>query len=78
MERNFSGVCRHAGWCRPFPEDSDGRATQAYMPTHIQTKKIDSAAQLRRAPPLGHLFAYLLASNFIAPMQVPAALKADA
>ena len=26
-----------------------------------------SAAQLRRAPPLGHLFAYLLASNFIAP-----------
>jgi len=30
-----------------------------------------SAAQLRRAPPLGHLFAYLLASNFIAPMQVP-------
>jgi len=30
-----------------------------------------SGAQLRRAPPLGHLFAYLLASNFIAPMQVP-------
>lgn len=37
-----------------------------------------SAAQLRRAPPLGHLLAYLLASNFIVPMQVPAALKADA
>jgi hypothetical protein len=37
-----------------------------------------SVAQLRRAPPLGHLFAYLLASNFIVPMQVPAALKADA
>ena len=36
-----------------------------------------SAAQLRRAPPLGHLFAYLLASNFIVPMQVPAALRAD-
>jgi len=31
-----------------------------------------SAAQLRRAPPHGHLFAYLLASNFIVPMQVPA------
>ena len=31
-----------------------------------------SASQLRRAPPLGHLFAYLLASNFLAPMQVPA------
>ena len=27
--------------------------------------------QLRRAPPLGHLFAYLLASNFLVPMQVP-------
>jgi hypothetical protein len=37
-----------------------------------------SAAQLRRAPPLGHLLAYLLASNFIVPMQAPAALKADA
>jgi hypothetical protein len=37
-----------------------------------------SAAQLRCAPPLGHLFAYLLASNFIVPMQAPAALKADA
>jgi hypothetical protein len=30
-----------------------------------------SASQLRRAPPLGHLFAYLLASNFLVPMQVP-------
>jgi len=37
-----------------------------------------SAAQLRLAPPLGHLFAYLLGSNFIVPMQVPAALRADA
>jgi hypothetical protein len=37
-----------------------------------------SASQLRRAPPLGHLFAYLLASNFIVPMQAPAALRADA
>jgi len=27
---------------------------------------------------LGHLFAYLLASNFIVPMQVPATLRADA
>jgi hypothetical protein len=35
-----------------------------------------SAAQLRCAPPLGHLFA--IASNFTVPMQVPAALKADA
>jgi hypothetical protein len=37
-----------------------------------------SASQLRRAPPLGHLFAYLLASHFIVPMQVPAAQRADA
>jgi hypothetical protein len=37
-----------------------------------------SAAQLRRAPPLGHLFAYLLASNFIVPMQAHSALRADA
>jgi hypothetical protein len=32
-----------------------------------------SAAQLRRAPPLGHLFNYLLGSNFLVPMPVPAA-----
>ena len=37
-----------------------------------------SASQLRRAGPLGHLFAYLLASNFIVRMQAPAALRADA
>jgi hypothetical protein len=37
-----------------------------------------SATHLRRAPPLGYLFAYLLASNFIVPMQVPAALRTDA
>jgi hypothetical protein len=30
-----------------------------------------SADQLRRAPPLGHIFAYLLASNFLVPMPVP-------
>ena len=32
-----------------------------------------SAAQLRRAPPLGHLFDYLVASNFLIPVPVPAA-----
>ena len=37
-----------------------------------------SAAQLRRAPPLGHLYNYLLASNFLVPMPVPAAPNADA
>ena len=42
------------------------------------TNRWVSASQLRSAPPLGHLFAYLLASNFIVPMQVPTALRADA
>jgi hypothetical protein len=31
-----------------------------------------TVSQLRHAPPLGHLFAYLLASNFLVPMRVPA------
>jgi len=30
-----------------------------------------SASQLRHAPPFGHLFAYLLASNFLVPMRAP-------
>ena len=29
-----------------------------------------SASQLRREPPLGHLFAYLLASNFLVPVRI--------
>ena len=43
-----------------------------------ETNGMVSATQLRHAPPLGHLFAYLLASNFLVPMQIPATLKADA
>jgi hypothetical protein len=43
-----------------------------------ETDGLVSASQLVHAPPLGHLFAYLLASNFIVPIQVPATLKADA
>jgi hypothetical protein len=43
-----------------------------------ETNGMVSATQLRHAPPLGHLFAYLLASNFLVPMQIPASLKADA
>jgi hypothetical protein len=43
-----------------------------------ETNGMVSATQLRHAPPLGHLFAYLLASNFLVPMQVPATLKAEA
>ncbi|MGB7281246.1 MAG: hypothetical protein WBE13_03205 [Candidatus Acidiferrum sp.] len=43
-----------------------------------ETNGLVSATQLRREPPLGHLFAYLLASNFLVPLQVPATLRADA
>ena len=35
-----------------------------------------SAEQLHFAPPLGHLYAYLLASNFLVPLPNPAALTA--
>jgi hypothetical protein len=37
-----------------------------------------SASQLRLRPPVGHLYEYVLASNFLLPMQIPAALTADA
>jgi hypothetical protein len=37
-----------------------------------------SADQLRVPLPLGHLYAYLLASNFLVPMQIPTALAAGA
>ncbi len=36
-----------------------------------ETNGLVSASQLRRAPPLGHLYAYLLASNFLIPMRLP-------
>ncbi len=42
------------------------------------TKGWVSARQLRPALPLSHLFDYVLASNFLVPIQVPAALPADA
>jgi hypothetical protein len=35
-----------------------------------------SAKQLRVAPPLGHLYAYLLASNFLVPMRIPVPVTA--
>jgi hypothetical protein len=43
-----------------------------------ETNGMVSADQVRHAPPLGLLFAYLLASNFLVPIQIPATLKADA
>jgi hypothetical protein len=36
-----------------------------------ETNGLVSAGQLRRAPPLGHMFAYLVASGFLVPMRVP-------
>ena len=37
-----------------------------------------SARQMRLSPPLGHLYEYVLASNFLVPMQIPASLTAEA
>jgi hypothetical protein len=37
-----------------------------------ETNGYVSAEQLRFKPPLGHLYAYLLASNFLVPMLLPA------
>jgi hypothetical protein len=37
-----------------------------------------SAGQLRFTPPLAHLYAYLLASNFLVPVRVPAESSGDA
>jgi hypothetical protein len=38
------------------------------------TNGLVSADQLHPGPPLGHLYDYVLASNFLVPMQIPAAL----
>ena len=43
-----------------------------------ETNGLISAEQMRLAPPLGHLYAYLLASNFIVPIQTPTGLTAAA
>jgi hypothetical protein len=37
-----------------------------------------SAKQLRIAPPLGHLYEYLLASNFLVPIPIPETLSVPA
>jgi hypothetical protein len=42
------------------------------------TNGLVSADQLRHAPPLGHLLAYLLASDFLIPMQAPEEPRASA
>ena len=38
-----------------------------------ETDGMVTATQLRHLSPIGHLFAYLLASNFLVPMKIPAA-----
>jgi len=43
-----------------------------------ETKGCVSAEQLRFTPPLEHLYAYLLASNFLVPVRVPAESPGDA
>src|SRR5260370_14792103 len=37
-------------------------------------QQLEFAKQLSVARPLGHLYAYLLASNFLVPMQIPASV----
>src|SRR5277367_5341476 len=54
-------------------QDGEGRGWE-----WSETNGMVTADQVHHAPPLGLLFAYLLASNFLVPMQVPATLKADA
>jgi hypothetical protein len=53
------------------------QAIQSLSATHWQwtdTNGWVSASQLQPAPPLRYLYDYILASNFLVPMQVPAAL----
>ena len=47
---------------------------KGFSPTGLEWSDTNgwvSAKQLRLAPPLGHLYAYLLASNFLVSMQSP-------
>jgi hypothetical protein len=44
----------------------------------IETNGWVSAEQLRFTPPLAHLYAYLLASNFLVPVRIPAESPDDA
>jgi hypothetical protein len=41
------------------------------------TKGQVSAQQLHPAPPLGHLYDYVLASNFLVPLQIPVGSTSD-
>lgn len=57
------------------------QAIKGFSPPGLEWSETNgwvSAEQLRLAPPLGHLHAYLLASNFLIPMQIPVARSAEA
>ena len=54
------------------------QAIQSISATHWQwtdTNGWVSARQLHPPPPLGHLYDYVLASNFLVPLEIPGALK---
>jgi hypothetical protein len=54
-------------------------AIKEFSPTGLEWTETNgwvSAKQLRVAPPLGHLYEYLLASNFLVPMQIPVSVAA--
>ena len=54
-------------------------AIKSFSPTGLEWSETNgwvSAEQLRVAPPLGHLYAYLLASNFLVPMRIPVPVTA--
>ena len=54
-------------------------AIKEFSPTGLEWSETNgwvSAKQLRVAPPLGHLYEYLLASNFLVPMQIPVSVAA--
>jgi hypothetical protein len=56
-------------------------AIARFSPTGVEWSETNgwvSAKQLRMPPPLGHLYEYLLASNFLVPMPTPATLTAQA
>jgi hypothetical protein len=55
------------------------QAIKSFSPTGLEWSETNgwvSAKQLRVAPPLGHLYAYLLASNFLVPMRIPVPITA--
>jgi len=54
-------------------------AIKGFSPTGLEWSETNgwvSAKQLRVAPPLGHLYAYLLASNFLVSMEIPVPVAA--